>query len=397
MGIVLYDDQIARGFEPFALTRPAGELRAGGEIIRRRWTRVLGTPALGFIGAPHLAAFDEFDSPSAATGILDTGVWIVNARCAPALGSAVPSDAQVIRVADRVAAIRLTSPMAVEAFASGQATLELLAGSRASVVLDGWWLDAVWDLIRHLSPMLASDAIALAPDRAEVPAQLTVLGSHRVHVDMAAHVEPFVVVDATAGPVLIRRGATVQAFTRLVGPCIIGEDAIVSGGRVAASSIGEHVKVNGEMNSTIMIGHCNKGHEGFVGHSVIGRWANLGADTVTSNLKNSYGAISLWTPRGVEVTGLQFLGSLIGDHVKTGIGTRLPTGCVLGAGANLFGSAMPPKAVPPFAWGEAPAWAQFVFDKFLQVAERVMARRDVALSPRMRECLRAAHAARWTV
>ena len=396
MGVVLYDDRIARAFEPFALTRPAGELRAGGEIIRRRWTRVLGAPAIGFIGSSHLAAFDELDAPAAAAGMLVEGTWVVNARCAPALGTAVPSDALVVRVGGRVAAIRLVSPMAVDAFASGDATIDLLAGSGEPAVLDGWWLDAVWDLIRHLQPMLASDAIALAPARTEVPAQLTVLGAHVVHVDIAAHVEPFVVVDATTGPVLIRRGATVQAFTRLVGPCIIGEDAVVSGGRVAASSIGERVKVNGEMNSTIMIGHCNKGHDGFVGHSVIGRWANLGADTVTSNLKNSYGPVSLWTPKGVVETGLQFLGSLIGDHVKTGIGTRLTTGCVIGAGANIFGSTMPPKAVAPFAWGEAPDWRQFAFDKFLEVTERVMARRDVALSARMRECLRAAHATRWT-
>ena len=396
MGAVFYDDLIARGFEPFALTRPAGELRAGGEIIRRRWTRVLGTHAEGFIGAAHLAAFDEFDAPAAAAGMLAEGTWLVNSRCAPALRRAVPAEASVVRVGGRVAAIRLGTAQAVDSFASGEATLEVLTATGTAIVLDGWWLDEVWDLIRHLNPMLASDAVALAPERKEVPAHLTVLGAHDVHVDLGAHVEPFVVVDATAGPVLIRRGATVQSFTRLVGPCIVGEDATVSGGRVAACSIGERVKVNGEVSSTIMIGHCNKGHDGFVGHSVIGRWANLGADTVTSNLKNSYGSVSLWTPRGVEETGLQFLGSLVGDHAKTGIGTRLTTGCVIGAGANLFGSTMPPKAVAPFAWGEAPDWQSFAVEKFLQVAERVMARREVALSARMRECLRAAHSARWT-
>lgn len=396
MGVFFYDDRIARGFEPFALTRPVSELRAGGEIIRRRWTRVLGASAVGFIGAPHLVAFDEFDAPAAAAGMLPDDSWLVNARCAPALGLAVPAEARVVRVGGRVAAIRLSGDHAVDSFASGEASLDLLAGGAPGAVLDGWWLDAVWDLIRHLNPMLASDAVALAPAHTEVPAHLTVLGAHDVHVDLAAHVEPYVIVDASAGPVLIRRGATVQAFTRLVGPCIIGEDAVVSGGRVAACSIGERVKVNGEISSTIMIGHCNKGHDGFVGHSVIGRWANLGADTVTSNLKNSYGPVSVWTPRGIEETGLQFLGSLIGDHAKTGIGTRLTTGCVVGAGANLFGSTMPPRAVAPFAWGEAPAWQTFAFDKFLQVTERVMARREVMLSARMRECLRAAHAARWS-
>lgn len=404
MHFVLYDDRSAREFEPFALTRPAGELRAGGELIRRRWEQLLGTSAGGFVGAAHLAQFAEFDAPRAVTGKLPAGTVLVNARCAPALAPASARDAAAAMskgagrwiCEGRVAAVRLERPLAVSALADGTATLEALAHGGADAEIAGWWMDHVWDLIRHLTPMLAADAVALAPRAPSAPEELTVLGDHQVHVDLAATVEPMVVVDATAGPVLIRRGAQVQAFTRLVGPCIIGEDATVTGGRVAACSIGERAKVNGEISVSIVIGHANKGHDGFVGHSIIGRWANLGAGTITSNLKNSYGPVALWTPRGVESTGLQFLGSLIGDHVKTGIGTLLTTGCVLGAGANVFGSTMPPKAVPPFAWGEAPQWGTFALDKFLEVAERVMARRDVQLTAEMRAQLAAAHAARWS-
>jgi len=396
MALVMYDDRAARAFEPFALTRPIGELRAGGEVIRRRWTRILGEAATGFVGAAHLARFEEFDAPPCATGTLAAGTWVVNSRCAPVLTLVLPTGARTVRVGGRVAAVRLGAAMPVQALADGSAALESFATKGTDVVTDGWWLDQAWDLIRHINPMLASDAVALAPARTEVPAHVSVIGAHDVHVDISAQIEPMVLIDATAGPVLVRRGATVQAFTRLVGPCIIGEESTVSGGRVASCSIGERVKVNGEITASIMIGHCNKGHDGFVGHSVIGRWVNLGAGTTTSNLKNSYGTVQLWTPRGVEETGLQFLGSLIGDHVKTGIGTRLTTGCVLGAGANVFGTAMPPKVVAPFAWGEAPGWGTFAIDKFLEVTERVMARRDVALSPAMRECLGAAHAARWS-
>ena len=395
-GFILYDDATARGFEPFALTRPAGELRAGGEITRRRWARVLGTSAGGFVAAPHLASFEELDAPPAATGTLPAGTWLVLSRCLPRLDAAIPAGATQVEVAGRVGAVRLTRPLPVASLADGTMRLESLADATSGCARDGWWLDEVWDLIRHLPAMLSADAPALAGARTEVPQHVTVIGTHPVHVDLAAQVEPMVLIDATAGPVLVRRGAVVQAFTRLVGPCIIGEDATVSGGRVAACSIGERVKVNGEINSTIMIGHCNKGHDGFVGHSVIGRWANLGANTVTSNLKNSYGTVQLWTPQGVRETGLQFLGSLIGDHVKTGIGTRLTTGCVLGAGANVFGTTMPPKVVAPFAWGEAPTWGVFAADKFLEVTQRVMARRDVPLTAGMRACLTAAHAARWS-
>ncbi|MHB1297824.1 MAG: putative sugar nucleotidyl transferase [Gemmatimonadaceae bacterium] len=412
---VLIDDATARGFEPFALTRPAGELRAGGALIRHRWVQALGMPCTGFIGAAHLDAFAEFDTPAAATGTLAAGTVLVNARCAPELGhrgdgrpvagasiAAAGAVAPAAWICDgRIAAVRLTEPLDTATLrADGAGVDELFArlgeAAAPTTELDGWWLDAVWDLIRHLNPMLGSDALAMMPaaGRAtEQPEGLAVIGGHPVHIERGATVEPMVLVDATAGPVLVRRGATVQAFTRLVGPCIIGEGATVSGGRVASCSIGERCKVHGELNSVIMIGHANKSHDGFVGHSVIGRWANLGAGTITSNLKNSYGTVNAWTPDGSRSTGMQFLGSLLGDHVKTGIGTRLTTGCVVGAGANVFGGAMPPKVVPPFAWGEplGREWTSFALDRFLVVATRVMARRQVELTAGTRSQLSAAH------
>jgi hypothetical protein len=117
---------------------------------------------------------------------------------------------------------------------------------------------------------------------------------------------------------------------------------------------------------------------------------NLGAGTTTSNLKNTYGTVALWTPDGVRDTGLQFLGTLFGDHAKTGIQLPLTTGCVVGAGANVF-DRMPPKHVPPFAWGGEAPYGRYEVDRFVQVAERAMARRAVPLAPGMRETLRAAH------
>jgi UDP-N-acetylglucosamine diphosphorylase/glucosamine-1-phosphate N-acetyltransferase len=392
---VLYDDAIARGFEPFALTRPAGELRAGALLTRERWARLLGLPCAAFISGAHLAEFAEFDAPPAATDAIAAGSWLVNARSAPALGAAaITSDPGVIRVGGRVAAVRLRDPVPLTALGGGETSLDALASGR-SVEVAGWWLEEVWDLVGRLDAMLASDALALMPSQTSAGA-LTVLGAHPVHAEADARVEPFVVVDASAGPVLIRARAHVQAFTRLVGPCVIGEDAVIVGGRVSGCSIGPRAKISGEISATIVIGHANKGHDGFVGHSVIAPWANLGAGTITSNLKNSYGEVALWTPRGVRATGLQFLGALVGEHAKLGIGTRLTTGCVVGAGANVYGTRMPPKAVPPFAWGDGEPWSTFEIERFLTVASRVMARRGVALSAGSQRQWRAAFDARWT-
>jgi UDP-N-acetylglucosamine diphosphorylase/glucosamine-1-phosphate N-acetyltransferase len=394
MRVVLYDDAAARRFEPFALTRPAGELRAGGELVRHRWEMALGATVEGFIGAAHLSAFDEAGAPAAVAGT-EAGVVLVNARCAPSLASA-PRDADVWVCDGRVAAVRVERDVPADALAGGETPLETLVpeGARRAPI-EGWWLDAPWDVIRHLGPMLALDIPALAARfRARPMRGAAVRGEHPVFVEDGAEVEPYVLLDAHAGPILIRRGAVVLAFTRLVGPAIVGPDSSVFGDRIAAVSIGERCKVHGEVNSTVFLGHANKAHDGFVGHSIVGRWVNLGAGTTTSNLKNTYGTVQAWTPAGLRDTGLQFLGTLFGDHVKTGIGLQLTTGTVLGAGANVF-DAMPPKVVAPFAWGSGTPYDTFVLPKFLDVAERMMARREVPLTSKGREWLTAVHAARW--
>lgn len=398
--LVLFDDQAARAFEPFALTRPVSELRAGTEIVRRRWENALGAEATGFIGATHLADFEELDAPPCATGTIAAGTILVNARCAPVLSAADPW-ADVWTCRGRVAAARLSRAVAAAAIRDGGAAIESVAGDGASSTeISGWWLDDVWDLIRYLGEMLASDI----PSRVEgldtisgAEAGGAAVGAYAARIERGAAIEPYVVFDATAGPILVRRGATVAPFTRLVGPCYVGEDTTIGGGKIANTSIGDHCRVHGEVSTTVFLGHANKSHDGFVGHSYLGRWTNLGASTVTSNLKNTYGSVACWSPSGMRDTGMQFLGTFFGDHAKTAIGTRLTTGSVVGTGANVFLPPMTPKVISPFSWGGTPDAPTYDLDRFLAVAERVMSRRHVALSERARRWLTAAHAARWQV
>ena len=395
--VFLYDDAPARTFEPFALTRPCAELRAGAVVIRERWSRALGVPADGFVGAAHLADFEEAGAPGAASGELPAGAIVANSRCVPSL-HAVGGDAATWTCGGRLAAVRLARPVAVEDLADGTLPLEELPRiGGAEATIEGRWLDEVWHLIRDLTPQLVEDIPALARElaAAPAPAHAIVIGEHPVHIEAGAIVEPYTVFDTHAGPVLVRRGTTVHAFTRIVGPCYVGEHSTVTADKIANASIGDVCRVHGELSSTIFIGHANKAHDGFVGHSILGRWVNLGAGTTTSNLKNTYGTVQLWTPGGIRDTGLQFLGTCFGDHVKTGIGLRLSTGTVLGAGANVW-DAMPPKAVAPFAWGGRAPYATYDVDKFLVVAERAMARRSVPLGERARQQLRRAHAERWS-
>jgi UDP-N-acetylglucosamine diphosphorylase / glucose-1-phosphate thymidylyltransferase / UDP-N-acetylgalactosamine diphosphorylase / glucosamine-1-phosphate N-acetyltransferase / galactosamine-1-phosphate N-acetyltransferase len=389
--IYLYDDARARTFEPFALTRPVSELMAGAMIIRERWELATGMAAAGFIGARHLAQFDEEGAPHAvpADGEIAAGSVIASSRFVTALGTdladatAEPDAPLAYYSAEQICAVRLSAAMRASDFADGKLDLESLApksrGGRRR--LTGHWLENVWDPIDQLPAQLTADIRELASKLTlSTSGNATVLGSHGVYCEAGAHIEPFVVLDAVAGPILICKGATISSFTRIVGPCYIGENTIVVGDAIRSCSIGETCKVRGEISNSIMLGHSNKGHTGFVGHSYLGRWVNLGAVTTTSNLKNTYGSVQMWTPGGMRDTGSQFLGTLFGDHVKTGIGTMLTTGTVLGAGANVYGGHVGSKFVPPFAWGNGEPYGTFDLDKFLEVAERMMARRHVELS-----------------
>jgi len=397
--LFFYDDAAARALEPYALTRPACELRAGALLLRERWERALDMRAAGVVCAPHLADFDEPWGVRAASGTLRAGSILVNSRCAVALQQVAKAD--VLRCGAEVAAVILPRDVDVQELAGGTVALESLGrGGTKAADVTGRWIGHVWDLIGQLAPMLTEDIAALsggATRRGAMVGMVGASGKHEVFAEDGATVEPQVFFDTTAGPVLIRRGATVYAFTRIAGPCVVGAESLVGGDKISGSSIGEVCKVHGEMSSSIMLGHANKGHEGFVGHSYLGRWVNLGAGTITSNLKNTYGPVQLWTTGGERDTGQQFLGTFFGDHAKTGINTSLNTGTVMGAGASIYGGALPPHAIPPFAWGDHAPYGAYRLDKFFEVAERAMARRHVELSDRQRRQLTAAYEHRWSV
>jgi UDP-N-acetylglucosamine diphosphorylase/glucosamine-1-phosphate N-acetyltransferase len=397
-GLYFYDDAKARQFEPFALTRPVSELRAGTSLIRRRWEAATSLSSAGFISSPHLANFEEGDAPPAVASKseIPAGSILINTRCV------IPLDLKLDRFdllmcEGMACAIRLARALPFSQFADGTIDIGSIQTSLGGRKIKGRWINEIWDLIGSLTEQLAED-IPTRADSLELraPIETTIVGKEKVFVEEGVEIGPQVVLDASAGPILIRRGAVIAPFTHLMGPVSVGRDSQVLGDRVATSSIGDHCKVRGEFSNCVVLGHSNKGHAGFVGHSYLGRWVNLGALTTTSNLKNTYGPVQLWTPTGVRDTGQQFLGTLFGDHAKTGIGTMLSTGTVIGAGANVFGAKMPPKVVPPFAWGDGEPYDTYDVSRFLVVAERAMSRRHVELSNKARKQLAEAHKRRWS-
>lgn len=396
-GLYFYDDARAREFEPFALTRPASELRAGAMIVRRRWERVTGLESKGFIGANQLKDFDEEGAPPCiSAGEIPAGSVVVNSRFVIAL-DANPKKFDILMNEGAGCAVKLARALPVKDVLAGTVDLGSLQTSMGGRKVAGRWMNDVWDYLATLPVQLAEDIPILGKGFPSVlPRPAETIGDGGVYIEEGAEIGPYVVFDTSGGPILVERGSSIHPFTRLIGPVAIGRDCQIMGDRIATASIGDWSKIRGEFSNSIVLGYSNKGHEGFVGHSYFGRWVNLGALTTTSNLKNTYGNVQLWTPSGTRDSGQQFLGTLFGDHVKTGIGIMLGTGTVLGAGANVYGSHAPPKAVAPFSWGNDEPYGEYELSKFLVTAERMMERRHVKLSAKAKKQLTESHRARWS-
>lgn len=366
---------------PFAGVRPIAELRAGAWRVRERWEAACQADATAIMGA-HVEQFRDVDEPPVRLpGTVE--------------GPAVVAASWFAPDGDRIAALGTAGPVRRLRHRGATVGWIVPAGERwdgphergDSVEIEGLPLRGAFDLIGALERFLAEDCADLkAAPATGVPEGSLVLGDASNVVVMGAAVEPGVVFDVRLGAVVLEPGVEVRHGTRLEGPLFVGANSRILGGFIRASAVGPECRVHGEVASSVFLGYANKSHDGFVGHSVVGSWVNLGALTTTSNLKNTYGPVRL-DVAGVRIeTGRPNLGTLFGDHAKTAIGTMLATGTVISAGANVFGPSTPPKYVPPFAWGADGQGRQTV-DGFLRVAERVMTRRNVDLTPERRRSL----------
>ena len=255
-----------------------------------------------------------------------------------------------------------------------------------SIELEGVVLERPWHLIAANAVRIAADVAHLWPSGDDPPGVFKI-GTGVVSLGAGAAVEPGVHLDTRAGPIRLAANVRVEGPSRLTGPLFVGEGTTIFGGSVGTSSFGPTCLVRGEVAHSVFLGFVNKAHDGHIGHAMLGRWVNLGAFTTNSDLKNNYRPIRVWTPDGDVDTGMLKVGCFLGDHVKTGIGTVLNTGAVIGAGSNVYGGTMPPTVVPPFSWGVGADLRDHRLPKFLETAERAMARREQALTPGVRRIL----------
>lgn len=390
-----FDDAVARRWEPMALTRPVAELLFGTLRLRERAARALGLPS-----GPTLVdgALEGFEEPGAAPvtrrealptdrfRVLLLGRAVLEA---PPAGDWLDSRGASLVVEDRVVGWVLPPGRPLPE-PHGLLHPEPLPSPAPTLRLSGTVLEHPWELVQRNAHRVALDLADAGAPPDTLPPGVHRIGRHSLLLGDGVEVEPGVVLDLREGPIRLEDGVRVRAFTRLEGPSWIGSGTIVQGGVVAHVSVGPRCRLHGEVEASVVQGYSNKAHDGFLGHAWLGTWVNLGAMTTNSDLKNNYGPVRLLTAAGEVDTGLLKVGCLLGDHVKTGIGTLLNTGTVVGAGSNLFGGAMPPRRVPAFSWGSGTELSTYRFDRFLEAAERAMGRREVELTPGMRELLRRA-------
>jgi len=381
--LYLFEDRRARRWAPFSLTRPAGELLFGCLTLRERAEHIFGMKCQGHLSRHALVGFDEPDSaPTISLDEISEGTRqiIISSRAAP--------DFQDIELPDEPAWITVNGIPAGWVLPPGTEPPSELAlrdpsinpGYSKVLELQGEIIEYPWTLLAQNPARIQTDIETLWPQHS-VPDGSVLIGDGPVSLGSGAKVEPGVVFDTRHGPIRLAENTRVEGPARLTGPLFIGPESVIYGGRVGTSSIGPVCHLHGEVSDSVFIGFSNKSHSGYIGHSLVGRWVNLGAYTTNSDLKNNYGPVRVWTPEGYIDTGQIKVGCFLGDHVKTGIGMTLNTGTVVGAGSNLFGNAMPSSKVPAFSWGSGDHLARHRLPEFLATAKQVMARRKIELTP----------------
>ena len=389
--LVVYEDDGWPSLLPLTYNRSTMELACGRSTLLARIRRLAPPDQLWCRGT--LAAVVTEETGSAANGPLQEPTLLLNGR---GLWWQLPevsgTDSWVGVAGEKIACIYagadLAPQLTPDVVGSSELLQPLLQGFVRRDVSDR--VDLIewpWDLVGAnnrclLSDWEAEDATDRPPQAHSVDAGSHLLGAESIRIGAGSRIKPGAVIDGEAGPVRIGERVTVQPHAYVQGPCFVGDDVLVQPGAVVHRdcSIGAHCKIGGEIEASIIQPYANKQHDGFLGHSYVGSWVNMGADSVTSDLKNTYGSVRVpINGRDVD-SGEMFVGSIIGDHGKIGIDVALPTGAVIGFGSNVLVPSSP-KFVPCFAWVDGNGVSDYDVDKAVAVAVRMMQRRGRRMSP----------------
>lgn len=379
MNIILFDDPVIRqSLLPLTFTRPVAEIRIGILTIAEKWNEYMGAP-VSFLTQPYLQ--EKYKA------VFGTGNLYIN-------GAVCPNIYLVKEIRTLKQGEALYSGETLVAFNSGDQNLSTIselagytpAGRRDYASTSCTIIKDVWEIFTLNGEQIRADFKLITNGRKSQPVNdkfTAVYNEENIFIEEGAKIRA-AVLNAEDGPIYIGKNAYVQEGALIKGPFALGEGSHVNmGGKMRGDvTVGPHSKVGGEISASVIFGYSNKGHDGFLGNSVLGEWCNIGADSNTSNLKNNYAEVKLWNHAkgGFKNTGQQFCGLIMGDHSKCGINTMFNTGTVVGVSANIFGSGFPRNFIPSFSWGGAAGFETYQIRKVYEVAEKVMERRKMELN-----------------
>ena len=372
MQLVFSDAQYWEDFLPLTFTRPTAEMRCGILTFAERWQKLLEIQEISFITEGYLQ--EKFKIPEGKESLFIVPNFLPSKTVLEQIKNLQQGEALVYENELLAARVNMESFSLNQIEKMTDITEELLFFKQPT------------DLFSYNDKAIDFDFELLTNGRTSQPLSETngLLGNKEdLFIEEGAQIE-FSTLNTKSGKIYIGKNAEVMEGCNLRGPIALCDDSKFNlGAKIyGATTIGPHSKVGGEVNNIVIFGYSNKGHDGFVGNSVIGEWCNLGADTNSSNLKNNYAEVKLWNYRLKRFanTGLQFAGLIMGDHSKTAINTQLNTGTVAGVAANIFKSGFPPNLIDNFSWGGMKGDEKFKLEKAYEVAEKAMARRKVPLT-----------------
>ncbi|MEC8831649.1 MAG: GlmU family protein, partial [Bacteroidota bacterium] len=369
MNYILSDGNHREDLFPFTFTRPVSEIRVGILTISEKWEKWLNAP-MSFKTEEYLS--EKYPLTVGDENIVINGSYLPNPKLIETIQGL--KKGEVLMDGDTYVAYSTDNPQ--KEFSDEDYITVQWKGEAATI-------KNTWDIFSMNAEALQSDFDVVTKGRKSQPIPDTnqVKSPENIFIEEGATVE-FCILNASTGPIYLGKNALMMEGCMVRGGLALCENAILKMGAkiYGAVTAGPGCKLGGEVNNAVLFANSNKGHDGFLGNSVLGEWCNIGADTNTSNLKNNYAPVRLWNYKteGFAKTGLQFCGLMMGDHSKCGINVMFNTGTVIGVSANIFGSGFPRNFIPSFSWGGASAgYTAFRTNKAFEVAEAMMKRRNV--------------------
>lgn len=382
MNYILRDATAVRNqLLPFTFTRPVADIRIGIQTIREKWEDYLNAKTTTDTQA-YLSK--KFPLSIAEVNIVINAAYLPTTELTTLIEALKPGEVLIFEE-DIIAycSDKIEASDEMHSFTKKECPAEAI-----------FKLEHSWDLFSQNGKAIIEDFQRIIKDRqsASLPDHIFCVNEEHIFLEEGARVQPGSVLNASSGPIYLGKDSEVMEGSLIRGPFCLGEHATVKMGAkiYGPTTIGPHSKIGGEVNNSILMGYSNKGHDGFLGNSVIGEWCNLGADTNTSNLKNNYAAVKLWDYDRAEMisTGQQFCGLMMGDHSKCGINTMFNTGTTVGVAANIFDGGFPDNHIPSFSWGGSNGFTTYRLDKAFETITTVMHRRGKDFDKQEKEIIK---------